>query len=829
MSQAYQQEQKQEQIQTQQQEVQQEQVVRQTAPEQEEVRQQAAQDQALNAQLTTVVHQQLPPAQAVQAAHGAPVQEELPSPTGYKARRREKKHAKIARKACPVGTAITYDLVEGARLSKERKALSARECPQMQTCSSYDRRVLMSFCKGYQKGKLGGMSAQDKANKAADHQLFTDYLTGNLERRRPHLDNMVKELLAIRFTPDMLTVRNVRRNMARYRDIVDKFYAMNDIMKDPVNVPYFNAMDPMTRQALEAAFPLSLAFSAALFTLSNKYGCDLDKGEYISHVQEQNIHQANATLPEFLTDYRQAQAGHQQEEERQIRQSGGDYAARVKQNEDLLRQALADSGVTLALAERRAPWMVKGAALLHVGEEHREENAAVVKMLVQFHQAPGGVPPKDVYYQVKDRLTPRVQRILDCDVNALAALPDSALILHAAELNQMLLDVEMLAELMGTRHHTATPAQTAYLTLGDDLIRYKGPEYAYQASMIQALAQRARALAVGYMTKHGGADAACFIQEEQPLAGGIPAWTERQLAASSQQMEESRTRLHNSALVGQPEYEDRLAQGVKIGKNMANLMDDPLTRVTWEYERSQAPEAQAVRQRLQDENYYSLNYTPQELEARGLPANLSESLFRRFGAFLQSRAAQALLTPETLREMLENLAAGAGLHRTAPMGQDPNEDALKEASQRNAAGMAQLRQVLSAHFRYLERKYGDQLMFLTPEELAEHQADLDADFAFSQVALKLMDNYPDFFAQEIQDLDDLHFRNRLQYYASVGKSVKDMYTILRTAQNREEALTRMKEHWQIAESTPDYAQAYQAIRARHPGFAHPVRWNQGVQ
>ena len=729
-----------------------------------------------------------------------------------------------------MGTALTYDLVASTKQCIDRKALSANECPQMQTCSTYDRRVLMAFSKGYQKGKLGGMSAQDKANKAADHQFFTDYLTGNLERRKPHLDNMVRELLAVRFTSDMLTARNVRRNMAHYKDIVDKFYSMNDIMNDPVNAPYFNTMDPMTRQALESAFALALPFAGALFNLSSKYGCNLNNGTYISRAQAQDIRQqADAALPRSLSDYRQAQAVHQQEEERQVRQSGGDYAARVRQNEELLRQALADSGVTLALAERQAPWLVKGAALLQAGEEHREENVAVVRMLIQYHQAPGGVPSRELYYRVKDRLAPRVQRILDCDVNALAALPDSALILHAAELNQMLLDVQMLAQLMDSKHHTATARQTSsYLTLGNDLIRYKGPEYAYQSSMIQALAQRARALAVGYMTEHGGADAACFTKEDQFPAGGIPAWTERQLAASSQQMEESRTRLHNSALVGQPEYEDRLAQGVKIGKNMANLMDDPLSRVIWEYEYGQTPAAQAVRRRLQDENYYSLDYTPQELEARGLPANLSESLFRRFGAFLQSRAAQALLTPETLREMLENLAAGAGLHRTAPMGQAPNEDALKEASQRNAAGMAQLKQVLSAHFRYLERKYGDQLMSLTPEEIAEHQEDLDADFAFSQVALRLLDSYPDFFTQEIENARDLHFRNRLQYYATMGKILKDMYTILRNAQNREDALNRMKEHWQTTEG-PDRAQAYDAMRARHPGFAHPVRWDQGVQ
>jgi hypothetical protein len=102
-----------------------------------------------NAALAAQVQQQLPAAQAQVAAPGAPVQEEVPAKTSWKERRREKKHAQAAKKACPVGTAATYDMVKDLQRLADKKNGPCRITRWTPTAAGVDMRVLRPFSTGF--------------------------------------------------------------------------------------------------------------------------------------------------------------------------------------------------------------------------------------------------------------------------------------------------------------------------------------------------------------------------------------------------------------------------------------------------------------------------------------------------------------------------------------------------------------------------------------------------------------------------------------------------------------------------------------------------------
>lgn len=260
--------------------------------------------QELNAQLQANAQQQLPQANAQAAAPGAPVQQ-APAQQTKKQRRAQEKKAAEARKHCSVGTEETYELQERtAALLKEQENSRAPYLKEAQE-KHVDNRILKVFCEGYRKGRLGRpATAEDRAKKERDQAFLEDYLSKDLQRRQPHLERFKRELMEFPVTKDTVSDANFVKNAAQLKRITDRTWYFDNMMKDPINAPYFNALPQEERAVLERKLQLLGYVGGYFVNKSMAMGVSSNMGEYIKIVQPEMAGEAEAMRVRLDEDMR---------------------------------------------------------------------------------------------------------------------------------------------------------------------------------------------------------------------------------------------------------------------------------------------------------------------------------------------------------------------------------------------------------------------------------------------------------------------------------------------------------------------------------------------
>lgn len=240
----------------------------------------------LNAELLANAQQQLPQAQAQAAAPGAPVQQQKAAQQTYKQSKAQEKKLKEAQDHTNhEGTLETYEVKEQiAALLKEQKNSRTPYLKEAEE-KKVDTRVLNSFCEGYRKGRLGRpATAEDRAKKERDQAFLEDYLSKDLHRRQPHLERFKQELMEFPVTQDTVSDAYLVKNAARLKQITDRACYFENVMKDPINAPYFNALPPEELAVLDRKLEL-LAFVGLYFVNQTKaMGVESNFGEYIGKI-----------------------------------------------------------------------------------------------------------------------------------------------------------------------------------------------------------------------------------------------------------------------------------------------------------------------------------------------------------------------------------------------------------------------------------------------------------------------------------------------------------------------------------------------------------------
>ena len=782
------------------------------------------QEVELNTQLMAAVQQQLPAVDAQQTAPGAPVQVEPSAKMSFKAKQREKRHAKAAKKACPVGTAATYDMVKQLKTMDVGKENAIRDYGALAEQQKVDKRVLKVFSIPYQVNKKGQPATpEDQQAKGAADAFVQDYCSKDIQRRKPHLDRMVDDLLSVQYAPNMFSQWNLRKDAARLKEIGDKMVYMENVMKDPVNKPYFEHMDPLRKEKLKAAFDtIYNPFVGAMTMVYQKNGVDFNSGDYYGYGSMPAIQMGQEMAGQMEQDFLAAIPVYQQKTEeiqqafdQKVSAAAEDYAARLRKGNESLEQIKQDPRLQLEENEETSQFLTRSVMLLKPGEEHHEENLKTVQLMLETGRLKGEAPSRDLYHRLKEALAPRVQKVLDCDVDALAGLSDNALMLQLPTLNELFMDNMFVADLMKTKHYTAQPDDEMPFTMKDDLVGMCLEEYSYKASMLRALSERARALALDHEQKQGTIGQTCFTSKEWRAASqDIPAWIESRKSMASALEKSSKEKLKKAYTPGTEEYQNMITRKTFLKNQKCSLADDPLAQVGEEYRLGQSDHIKAVRKRLREERYHSLAHTKEEVEERGLPQDIGEPLFRSFDSFLATRAAQELLTTEQFRQLLEDTGASEA--------EMPREEAI----QKNARGLAQYKRVISAQFEMFERKYGS-LFDLDMEQMLEHQQELMMDFVDLQVPLNMVTKYPDFI--DPNQPEDVMLQHRVEYYGVAGKAICDFFAFLASADSMETARNLLEEGKKYGVQMEGYAASLAAMQEHHPGFRHPVDWSQGIR
>ncbi|MCD7739285.1 MAG: hypothetical protein LUH58_09665 [Lachnospiraceae bacterium] len=834
-----------------------------------------------NAELTGQIRRQVPPAQANGTAQGVPVQEESPASMTFKERQQERRKARAARRASPAGSAASYDMVAALRTRDAEKSNSAAPHKELVKKSGVDGRVLRSFSRGYQeKGIINRRPAteQDRINKEADDRFYEDYCSKDVRRRKPHLERIVNEMINIRFTPQMLTERYLRANMRQIAEISHKMMCLNNVMSDSVNAPFFEKLDPYRKEALERSFQIFVPFEAALLATLQKQGVDfnLRNGGFIAEENkefiedgEERADSAVQSFQETIGEYERTMADLKAEQKHRVRISASSFAAQMDAQEALLERM--KPGLGLEEWEETGRMFRQSHTLFRLNEPD-EQNLATAKTLLEIDRLRGEKPSEDLYNRARALALPRVERIMACDVDDLAFLTDEALMVRNAEINELFMDSMALNDLMEIKHPLVTEggANGTAPTLRDELVEYRSDEFFYKISMLRGLQERARVLAIDRALEEKDTSWADLLTRQERAAldeKQLGDWTWLHLNESEGMLKAARENRARVMAPGTREFQMTFYQNAVKIKASNKLRDagNPLLQELADLWSGKTMEAERIRKRLNEENYYSLKYDKKELaakiEAKEIKnENIEEPLFRSYLSFMGTEAAQKLLTPETAREMILNLGAGAGMYREgewkepaldekgqikrnkhgkavwakAPqMDEAEKEERLAKAQEKNERGIAVHREVMRAQFDMLTRRYGNRMEEMTLEEIMLHQAEIARDFQENQLAYHMEDNYPDYL--DLTRPEDLLLKKRIEYYNFIGVAmtsamnfVFEPHVMYESGQQMQDELRKvLKESFD--RSSQEIKEAYEWLTANDRAFVHGREWSQGVR
>jgi len=240
------------------------------------------QEQEENAALVAHVMESYQVEEADQAAAGTPQAALKPAKKSFKKRREEKKRAKEARKHTPVGDHVSWAARRDLQQRIEKRNNSRGPLEQEILQSGVDGRVVNTFIQGHRTNKRGEpLNPEEQEIKQQDETVIRDYISKDLERRRPHLERMTEKMLSFRMTMDMFTDEYLETHAAELKALGDQMTYFQNIMNDPINVPFFEALPPLQKKLLEARWKSQYAaFGSMLVNRLAMKGVDLDSGDY---------------------------------------------------------------------------------------------------------------------------------------------------------------------------------------------------------------------------------------------------------------------------------------------------------------------------------------------------------------------------------------------------------------------------------------------------------------------------------------------------------------------------------------------------------------------
>ena len=225
-----------------------------------------------------------------------------------KQRRERERKEKLARKKCPVGGIHTLDMnkslaeLDSARANSLKSAGVTKKSAE-NADSNID--VLKVFCCGYKKNWRGQPATdRDRAAKQADEQFLRDYLTGDESKRKPHLDRIMKEVLSMKFTPDLLSQENVEKNIAGLKSMMEKAMFFEDLLEE--NPLYYFEIPPLERELIQHNKKLAISLYSHLKNMAALKGIDIDTGNIIGHDMEIVIDIARMSADSTSREYSEA-------------------------------------------------------------------------------------------------------------------------------------------------------------------------------------------------------------------------------------------------------------------------------------------------------------------------------------------------------------------------------------------------------------------------------------------------------------------------------------------------------------------------------------------
>ena len=178
-----------------------------------------------------------PRAEAEAAVPEEPVQDLLPAEKSDKKVEEELKQTKAARKHNDYADYTSFNLNKQiTTYYKERN--NALKGKWRDGINDENQRAMYAFLQGH----ASGLFAKNAERDAADRAFIEDYTSGELERRRPYLDQAVNEILNFRLNEELFTTEYMGAHGMELIAMNEKMKSFKIMRDDPINRDYFHQL-----------------------------------------------------------------------------------------------------------------------------------------------------------------------------------------------------------------------------------------------------------------------------------------------------------------------------------------------------------------------------------------------------------------------------------------------------------------------------------------------------------------------------------------------------------------------------------------------------------
>ena len=221
------------------------------------------------------------------------IMEEKPIPARVNAKKTDKQKKDDAKRLSKLkkqysgADALTLEIYESVKKYQEQNLLmlqmyekdKAENPPEEEVPT--DSAILLAFahkCRLTKKGKP--VSSIDKVMVQQNMQFMKDYASGNAEKRKPHLDRMLDEILGMQLNQEMMMTDYIQSHAAPLKEMADKLTYFENVMKDERNAQYFEHLEPWQKDLLKIKMDPTLvsSFCTAVGTAVKMKGVNVISG-----------------------------------------------------------------------------------------------------------------------------------------------------------------------------------------------------------------------------------------------------------------------------------------------------------------------------------------------------------------------------------------------------------------------------------------------------------------------------------------------------------------------------------------------------------------------
>ncbi|MDE5589218.1 MAG: hypothetical protein K2J60_08785 [Acetatifactor sp.] len=371
-------------------------------------------------------------------AGGTPQQQVAPARKTYKKRRADKRHAREARNNSPVGTIVSYDIKHQLKDYYTLHANSNKSYfASHKNLSGVDERMLQDYAHGFRTNWMGRpATAEDKKYKLEDEAFYDAFCSTDYERRVPYLEKIVDEVLSYNMTKDMFSDESLQNNAAGIKNMAQRLVLLDNLIEDKNNKFFFDKLSSVQWNALGQVRAIGFLVGTLFGAECVKRGVDSERVKY--EKSKETIDMFAAQAKEIASDPK-----HQYKE----------MLEAYRSMKDIFKEA-----------------------------EVIEQRAALRRNR-QIHGKHEKLPEPGFYQEIRSLLEPEVQELLDCDVWNLS---DKELLRRSAELKELCTVSLKVDKCLAHKQ----PGQRK-LTLKDDLLGQRKPEYDYKLKVLQGLVEKA--------------------------------------------------------------------------------------------------------------------------------------------------------------------------------------------------------------------------------------------------------------------------------------------------------------------------------------------------